>query len=549
MRDRVHKRIGTGVYLTAQIMFILGTIGSLFLSFEAAYPALFVGTAALSYSKFKELKPWNARQCKAESCLCKSCENFGLYEKGLKLVLKLLCDELSSDCNEEEEEVEEPDPILDNDRFKKLQHLNELDRRIHKAEAVLCEHAYRDGKMACIDSKGPAGTCKHCGFNQIWSNGLRKQLVTNSGELHEGQHPAWLSDVKWQRYKTQTSDDGKRTMYEDREGTVIDFLDELKSVYNKYTYHRYILKQTRESNTQFEHNASPGMLKLDVDWAENLTLPHARAIRSMYWCLQQVSLFICISKILLRSAWFATTGPLKAGAEVTVEIGDSFWATVISGDGESEESVYAVEDESGQQHSVPRKSLRARVWYTAAFVGVTGDKRHDSYATQHFMARQLQWWQDQSNFQEEIKSVHVHSDNAGQHFKNSKTLNFLSRLLELLTLVVVTWSFGCPGHGKGPWDCFGAVMKRFLRRLVHDLKASLKGPDDVAQDLKKHFESDKWREEHDLESKYTINRVVVQQAVIGDIERPVVEEECDSVVGIQRSFGYKALSSGVVLQR
>ena len=95
------------MYLVAQTMFILGTLGSLFLSFQAAYPALIaVGTVGLSYSKFKDLRPWNARKCKAESCLCKACENFGLYEKGLKAVIKLLSRELSSVYNEEEEEEE-----------------------------------------------------------------------------------------------------------------------------------------------------------------------------------------------------------------------------------------------------------------------------------------------------------------------------------------------------------------------------------------------------------------------------------------------------------
>ena len=441
------------MYLVAQTMFILGTLGSLFLSFQAAYPALIaVGTVGLSYSKFKDLRPWNARKCKAESCLCKACENFGLYEKGLKAVMKLLSRELSSVYNEEEEEEEvSADPILSDARFKQLQHLNELDRRILKCEAVLCQHAYRYGKMACIDRKGYAGTCHQCGFTQIWSKGLRQQVVTDSGELHEDQHPVWLNEVKWQRYHTRTGDDGKRTLYEDRHGTVIDFLDELEHVYDKFTYHRYILQQTRASNAEFEHNTTPGMLKLDVAFAENLTLPNARAIQSQYWCLQQVTLFICISKMLLMSAWSATTGSLNAGAQVTVELGGvqggrTVWATVISGDGESEDSLYEVEDESGHRHTVQRKSLRARVWHTIAFVGVTGDKRHDSYATQHFLGRQLQWWKTPSNLQEEVLSVHMHSDNARQHFKNSKTLNFLSRLLELLTLQVVTWSFGCPGH-------------------------------------------------------------------------------------------------------
>lgn len=66
-------------------------------------------------------------------------------------------------------------------------------------------------------------------------------------------------------------------------GSIIGFLDEFEGVYKKYAYHMYILQRTRETNTQFERNATPGMLKLDVDWAENYTMIHAREIQSEYW--------------------------------------------------------------------------------------------------------------------------------------------------------------------------------------------------------------------------------------------------------------------------
>jgi hypothetical protein len=156
--------------------------------------------------------------------------------------------------------------------------------------------------------------------------------------------------------------------------------------------------------------------------------------------------------MLLLSTWVKPTGTFMVGAEVTIEPAESiqFWATVVSGDGKTAESLYVVEDQVGQKHTVKRELLRARVWYTVAQVGVTGDKKHDSYATQFFMTRQQQWWKD--NFNGAVTSVHIHSDNAGQHFKSGKTLNYLSRLLTLLG-INVTWSFGCPGHGKGPWDC------------------------------------------------------------------------------------------------
>jgi hypothetical protein len=290
------------------------------------------------------------------------------------------------------------------------------------------------------------------------------------------------------------------------------------------------------------------MKKDDVDFAENLTLPNARSIQSEYWSLIQTTLFICISKMLLLSAWVKTTGALKFGAEVTVEQAESmpFWGTVVSGDGKTAESLYVVEDGGGKKHTVQRHLLRARVWYTVAQAGVTGDKKHDSYATQFFMTRQQQWWKD--NFNEPVTSVHIHSDNAGQHFKSGKTLNYLSRLLGLLG-INVTWSFGCPGHGKGPWDGFGAVLKRICRREVHDQKVQLKCAADVAKLLKERFEPLAWRDEHGLDSKYTINQVVIDEAGFGDIKRPAVEESFEKIDSIRRSFGYRALRDGVVLQR
>ena len=116
------------------------------------------------------------------------------------------------------------------------------------------------------------------------------------------------------------------------------------------------------------------MKKDDVDWAENYTMEEARSVQSEYWSQKQTSLFICISKVLLLSHWSATTGELKAGSEVTVELGsgDKFWAVVLSGSGDSEDAIYTVQGEDGNSAQVPRKQLRARVWFTAALVGVTG---------------------------------------------------------------------------------------------------------------------------------------------------------------------------------
>ena len=42
----------------------------------------------------------------------------------------------------------------------------------------------------------------------------------------------------------------------------------------------------------------------------------------------------------------------------------------------------------------------------------------------------------------------VHSDNAAQHFKSSKSLHWLSKQVRDMGFTSVLWDFGPPGHGK-----------------------------------------------------------------------------------------------------
>jgi hypothetical protein len=181
---------------------------------------------------------------------------------------------------------------------------------------VLCEGSFDAGKMGCIDPKGcrAKDRCDHCRFQKIWSQGLRQELLIEDNNLKEGVSPAWLQEIEWERFKTEKLPEGsseasqKETLRSDRVGTIVDLLDEFELVFNKYAYHRYILERTRLSNCQFERSARPGMLTLDVDWAENYTMLHAREIQSEYWMMKQCSIFVCIGKMLLAADWEATSG-------------------------------------------------------------------------------------------------------------------------------------------------------------------------------------------------------------------------------------------------
>ena len=118
------------------------------------------------------------------------------------------------------------------------------------------------------------------------------------------------------------------------------------------------------------------------------------------------------------------------------------------------EDYYLVKDEAKNLRMEPRAMLHKREWVKVAFVGCTDDKRHDSYAVQKFMDDTIKQCYEQWP-EESFTQVHIHSDNAGQHFKNSKSKRWLSLFLTTLPsipqkfpkIIKATWSYGCPGHG------------------------------------------------------------------------------------------------------
>ena len=52
----------------------------------------------------------------------------------------------------------------------------------------------------------------------------------------------------------------------------------------------------------------------------------------------------------------------------------------------------------------------------------------------------------------------IHSNNAAQHFKSAKSIQWMTRTVEN-TFTAAVWSFGALGHGKGPWDGVGGMLK------------------------------------------------------------------------------------------
>ena len=62
-----------------------------------------------------------------------------------------------------------------------------------------------------------------------------------------------------------------------------------------------------------------------------------------------------------------------------------------------------------------------------------------------------------------------HSDNAGQHFKNTGALHYFTTLILERggpTKTGYVYTFGAPGHGKGPFDGYGSAFKNKIHSLI-----------------------------------------------------------------------------------
>jgi hypothetical protein len=131
---------------------------------------------------------WQMRRMKAESCLCKACENLKVYEDGLSEAVTILRSVYGAPGVDgvipRPTDGEEVDEIQGAEQLQWLYDFVDTDRRIDRVENCLCKDAFKDRKMDCI-----RGKCHHCGFKHTWSKGLRLQIVVIKKDAAPGLEP------------------------------------------------------------------------------------------------------------------------------------------------------------------------------------------------------------------------------------------------------------------------------------------------------------------------------------------------------------------------
>ena len=296
---------------------------------------------------------------------------------------------------------------------------------------------------------------KFCGFARLWTKGVRRSLFQLSNttlqmELKPDVHPVWSKRTAWQEYtyvkvkgtasEAYGSKEKKELRVVDKSGTVVEFLDHFEEVLTDHLFHRATLARLKAADLELERNCRPGGLRVDEDFGENGGIAEARPIQSQYWMNKAFTIYMIVAGYLDWAAWDAEVGDLPEGAEVTVHgeragqpvNGDSFWAKVIKTD---QTGHVHVENATGEPSSHARADLRHRQHITRAFVGITGDKLHDSYQMQHWRTEMLRTLHNEGVLRtQRITHIHVHTDNAAAHFKSSKSLDSLTQHLGTVTV-------------------------------------------------------------------------------------------------------------------
>jgi len=219
----VRRCLAPAVWEKAQALFVYAKQATLHSLFLATYPAL-----QISLTSFKKLIPWYVRRARESTCNCKSCENFKGYQEVLSSVAKvgssalalLLCTTLhhsaplctlgvhaaalhtdltlccvqlfdpllspasldDDDAESDDEDESELDAWAGKAMLVKLLDFCRLKSKSDMVKAALCPGAFDGaGKLDCIN-----GSCKACGFEKLWSKGLREHVVYDQGHPKEG---------------------------------------------------------------------------------------------------------------------------------------------------------------------------------------------------------------------------------------------------------------------------------------------------------------------------------------------------------------------------
>lgn len=552
---------------------------------------------------FYDCRPFEMTKGGNVSCLCVVCEGFSCLMRGAPAAIKLLdrvLERLSGSRRDNSHVAS---------RLSRLKKILETPSKYGVITECLRPCLEGDDGLECLEcAQVPCirNLCGKCGFSKLWSGDLRvlaSAPVTGRGNARSSSvaGPEWTNDkVHWMRYckeatpapasvaasnaSTNIDDEayspnaaaGNRNLIQSAtSGTLIEWLDEIEDTIARNGEHRNILSCANSAQLSYDRNSRPRAVRRNIDYAENGTIKGARQVQQQYWGTVSYTLLMSVVSWLRTKEWDKVSGALAIGAEVTVngeKAGepvnvDSFWAQVTRVV-DAEQDRYEVTDAEGVKTEQRRCDLRHRVRHQIVFGHVSDDKSHDTAATIHYTLEELPWLEAHmsAHFPEDIPGgkltrLHMESDNATQHFKNTEEMAFYSRMAEERggsTECAFVYSFGPPHHGKGPWDGFGGTLKRKVDQVCKSALASPEGlpytdtrfvqdSRDVYDVLCYHFEDPEHRERR--KDRNSVNEWHFFHHATADSPVQRSDEKWAAMDDITKHYQMVMRSEGVIYQR
>ena len=348
-------------------------------------------------------------------------------------------------------------------------------------------------------------------YTKLQQLGLDMKLEVVEGKFEE------QDSMKWAKCDDDKSKQATLTIH-NKHPKVFEsyFIDNLKS----YITHVGILRRQKSAPRRLKHLCGLNSLLIDIDFAENFNASRMKdEIQSNHWSNTTVTLFICVLNYLCVETWNNLKCQLQDKDDADCIFDDTTQETTycqIEGTySEGFEGIvnvifpyndltFAGEDgtpivfERGSVVKVLRSCLHKKKFITAPVIGVSNDK---------------------------------HSDGAASHFKQKVTLYFAHYLKTTYKITRYTWSFGCPGHGKGEWDGFGGIIKNTTAKKIMDDEIVINNSLDCFELMNKIFNSDEKHAHYDRVDR-SVKRFQFYHVDSESVEklRPSKEKDVDALI-------------------
>ena len=332
-------------YKEAQALHRFESMSELWVKFMSEYPELYVlyKNDKLPYTAprvFRENAPWEMIKAPDQSCLCVNCEGMVNLLRGSAAACSAI------------------DSILDKAATSRDADTVELAKVLRKIKAIITSPSKTAALVACLGDCLPSGKiedakfdciyglCDDCGFDKLWSDGLRKILIDENDKPIPNAPlcgPDWEAvNIDWRyfthsiapteanraresadkaasaRAAARTTVDADDDEYDGsdaktkptrnlvlatKRGNLINFSDELELKLSGHLIHKSIVETEFKAKTNYDQNLRPLIMNRNIDFAENGAMKNKREVQSQYWVTIGYTLFVSICMWLSVDAW------------------------------------------------------------------------------------------------------------------------------------------------------------------------------------------------------------------------------------------------------